>query len=535
MSVKAFSACVILALASATAEARQQGLEADLIRVTTSDAIESTPSLGQDAVSELVVYSSRPATGGDADIKYSRIINGLPFRGFTIPGITFSGGSSDDVLNDIDGSRIVFTAYDSGLSGSIVTYDLSSDSQTVLASATQLFEARIYGDYVIWNEGDGTVGRVQLLNLRTGRLDTLAESPLVVSVDVDSRFAVYSLQVSGGFASSFAYELESGMAIPLPREPDSSNVVPRTDGDWVAWQITNLFDNERIVALNLESNEFIEVTDGSASAFRPTLDGDLIAYETDAFGNGVDVALYRISTGESFAVTNLPGDQFLTDVFGERVAYLDNSQGQTDVFYANLSFVDPPPPFECPSEATREVCDLGCSNLELSASKTYGPSTWFDGEACICEPTTFLLPAELPVSDGNSGNHWTDVIFEEGGEEILCRYRGGADQAHPSSPNQIEKGLRYVFDFCTDGRVAGDAFTTQYLRVYLANGDSYLDRTEVRAAFAQTSCEIASLRNAPATAVASIQETDQAGGCAGGAPTLWVALLALCRLRRRRR
>lgn len=535
MSIHVVSVCSVILLVPTLAWA-QQTLEADLIRVTDSAAIESTPSLGRDDFSDLVVYSSRPNNGGDADIQYSRILNGLPTAPITLPGLSFSGGASDDVLNDIDGSRVVFTAYSDGLAGSIVTYDLADGRLTVLASAPQLFEARVYGDYVIWNEGDGSIGRVQLQNLQTGVTQTLAESPLVVSVDIDRRFAVYSIQVAGGFTANFAYELATGTTIPLPQEAESSSLVPRTSGDWVAWQITALFDNPRIVALNLETNAFVDVTDGSASAFRPTLDGDLIAYETDAYGQGVDVALYRISTGETFPVTVLPGDQFLTDVFGPRVAYVDNAQGQNDVFYAELSFVDPLPPFACPSDDAEAVCDLGCGDLVLTAKKTYGPSTWFDGEACLCEPSTFVLPEELTVTAGNAGNHWTDVIFEEGGEEVLCRYRGGADQAHPSSPNQIRKGLVYVFDFCTDGRSSGDRFTTQYVRVYLANGDSYLENTEVEASFAQPGCEeSAALQTRPATAVAAVQKQNETGGCTAAMPSSVVALVGLLGLARRRR
>src|SRR5690348_1275811 len=44
--------------------------------------------------------------------------------------------------------------------------------------------------------------------------------------------------------------------------------------------------------------------------------------------------------------------------------------------------------------------------VTLRASRHYGPhTTWEDGEATLDEPIEFKLPRQLPVIQGNSGNH----------------------------------------------------------------------------------------------------------------------------------
>ncbi|MEL6544218.1 MAG: hypothetical protein AAFQ82_06300, partial [Myxococcota bacterium] len=513
--------------------AAEEILEADLLRVTNTPALESTPTLGRDVFSDLVVFSRRLPSGGDADIQYTRIVDGLPTpRAITIPGPA-PRGSTDDLLNDLDGSRVVFSAYSNGLQGSVVLYDIESTQQFTLGQANELFEARVYGDWVIWHESTGSdprSSRVQLINLVTGIVTTLLEAEFVLSVDVDTRYAVYSFQAENGFGEARAYDLETGESFVLPETPNASNLVPRTFESWVTWQVSDLFGNESIQALNLETGEQRTVTEGQ-NVFRPTINGDLIAYETDGFGNDVDVAVYRISTDETFAVTNLPGDQFLTDVFDSRVAFLDNAEGQDDVYYANLRFVVPPPPYECPSDDAQTLCDLECAPVELNARKSYRPSRWLDGEACLCRPTEVTLPLELTVTSGNAGNHWADVFFEDGDTEVLCRYRGGSDQSHPDSPEQVQKGTRYLFDFCTDGTQPGDVVTTQFLRVFVANGDSRA-QTSVRAQFEQFGCGTVALDSAPQQAVVALPAPNSPSGCTGAGTTFLFVLLLGVRRRR---
>jgi hypothetical protein len=105
--------------------------------------------------------------------------------------------------------------------------------------------------------------------------------------------------------------------------------------------------------------------DGSVGA-RPSMDGDLIAYESDSNGN-FDIFVYRISTEETFAVTMDPGDQYLNDVYGDLVAYVNYHEDvpgtyDEDVWVASLTFVAP--------DIQVSPTDYNFGNVELGSSTT---------------------------------------------------------------------------------------------------------------------------------------------------------------------
>jgi hypothetical protein len=95
--------------------------------------------------------------------------------------------------------------------------------------------------------------------------------------------------------------------------------------------------------MNLDTADYRIIADDGSANSRPSMDGDLVAYESNALGN-FDVYLYRISTAQTFAVTDIAGDQELNDVFGDMVAYVDASSGNEDIYVTRLNeqpVVDP--------------------------------------------------------------------------------------------------------------------------------------------------------------------------------------------------
>jgi beta propeller repeat protein len=73
---------------------------------------------------------------------------------------------------------------------------------------------------------------------------------------------------------------------------------------------------------------------------RPSIDGDLIAWESTITGNW-DIFVYRLSTAETFQVTTDPSDSYLNDVFGSRITYVDLRNGSQDIYVSDLTFVPP--------------------------------------------------------------------------------------------------------------------------------------------------------------------------------------------------
>ena len=103
-------------MASATSSADNDGfadtLETVERRITASTAFETTPTLGNDGTTDLVVFTMRPYINGNfgaGDIWYQPLVGGAPSG---MP-VQVTSGPIDDQLNDVSGDYIVYTAFDS--------------------------------------------------------------------------------------------------------------------------------------------------------------------------------------------------------------------------------------------------------------------------------------------------------------------------------------------------------------------------------------------------------------------------------------
>lgn len=110
-----------------------------------------------------------------------------------------------------------------------------------------------------------------------------------------------------------------------------------------------------------------------------------------------------------------------------------------------------------------------CTVDTIVASKSYGPSAWIDGTVIPTPPDLVLVvPSSLAVTMGNAGNHCASLVFKRAnGSTVRCRYQGGAGQSQPTSADQIEAGMKYAFDRCTEGAACPSANGTP---VTITNG-----------------------------------------------------------------
>lgn len=214
--------------------------------------------------------------------------------------------------------------------------------------------------------------------------------------------------------------------------------------------------------------------------YNPSIRGSVMAFESrvDAFSNS-DLFLYDVATNRLFQLTaTVDVNETLNDVTvlanGDvRVVWTANDEvdGVTRNVYGSTFALPAPGP----------TCQARTATLQ--ATKTYSPSRWTDADVTFATPFTFALPTEIPVTAGNSGNHWvTMTLYLSGGCETKCRYRGGSSQAHPQGATQLGLATRYVFDFCTGrgmGLAAGSAVQVDRVKLHLDNGDSYRPMTRV--------------------------------------------------------
>jgi hypothetical protein len=364
---------------------------------TTTDVLETTPSVGRDGVSRLVVYTRRQLDGAGVpragDTFYQRMGNDGAPLGIPVRVTNDLDFSSDDRLNDIDGSRIVYTSLQPGTAvGIIRLYEISDGSTLELLSQTATVqEARIHGDVVVWVQGENGATRIQLVNLTWPVLTPLplsGEDVVASGVAIGSRYVVWQ-EWNGTEWNVVAHDRWTGSPVSVAAT-EADEIAPATFGDYVVWQETSA-QGTRILARDIttEGSALIEVTDVGALVQRPSIDGDLISYQSDGNGN-LDILVYRISDGSTYPVTNTPAHQILSSVFGDLVAFVDSPNSQDlDITVAHLEFVTEP----CAELGGDTDGDGVCTAIDNCPAVSNADQSDADGDGVgdACDTVTFAL------------------------------------------------------------------------------------------------------------------------------------------------
>ena len=337
---------IFLAALLALPEAAADRLVTDVEQITSSAAYETTPTLGNDGTTDLVVYTSRvfnAGTLGPGDIWYQPLVAGAPSGS----AVQVTSGPTDDQLNDVSGDYIVYTAYDSVVSahGAIMVYEISTGIVHQLGEADIIQEPKIHGTRVVWREGGALSARVMYfelawLGLGGSPLTMAGPVPPTFDVQIGSNFAVWA-ELDGGHYDVYAYDFAMALERRITNTPTIDERQPATSGAWIVWEQLDS-GISTIEAKNMDTMEQRTIADNAADNYNPSTDGDLAAWETDVAGN-LDIWVYRFSVNESYAVTTDPADQYLNDVFGDLVAYVDMTTGNEDIYVSTLQFVPDEP------------------------------------------------------------------------------------------------------------------------------------------------------------------------------------------------
>ncbi|MBI5507375.1 MAG: hypothetical protein HY903_01355 [Deltaproteobacteria bacterium] len=399
--------------------------------VATTSSWETMPRLGNDGASDLVVFTARDMNAdgsmGPGDIWFQRLVAGQPSGA----AVQVTSGETDDQLNDVSGDFIVYTAYDSPTvqSGSIMLYQISTTVLYQIGSSVVILEPRISGTKVVWRQGAANATQVMMYDLgwlgTARQADVLAGPvPATYYVDIGDRFVVW-VDLAGGQYDISAFDLAVSVRIPVTGTLNTNERDPSTAGAWVTWQAQDKgAATSRIVARNMDTSEERIIANNGAGSFRPSVDGDLIGYESNVNGN-LDVFVYRLSTGETFQVTTDPADQYLNDVFGQSVTYVDQRSGTEDIFVSDLTFVAPDP---CADKDGDGHLQVGCPG----------------GDDCD-DTNPWTYPGAPQVCDGTHNNSWPGCTAPTPGDE---RDRDG--DGYIQCPAFIDVGIGLKGGDCDD-------------------------------------------------------------------------------------
>jgi len=414
-----FLICIGSSLLATSLVSAQTTLTVVEHQVTPSACHETTPTLGNDGTGDLVVYTARELlnTGlfDQADIYYQPLVagqaDGSPMQ--------VTASLTDDVLNDVSGDYIVYTAFDdtTSLSGSIMLYRLSTGQLRALGDAGLVRDPKIHGHYVVWLQGSTGATEVILYDINTNVAQSLAgPMPPTFQVQIGSRFAVWSSLEGDYDVEVFDFELNSRYFIMDTDTIDER--YPSTAGDWIGWQARDTDSpTGRIEAYNGRTGEMRIIADDGAQNRLPSLDGGLIAWEANPAGN-FDVLVHRFATSETFQVTFDPGDQYLNDLYGGLVAYVDQRSGDEDIYVSTLAFEDPDPCAALGGDTDQDgVCDAD-DNCPGHANPSQADSDGDDiGDACdVAAPNLVVALTHSPLNPTSADLMSFDAVVSNTGD-----------------------------------------------------------------------------------------------------------------------
>jgi hypothetical protein len=129
----------------------------------------------------------------------------------------------------------------------------------------------------------------------------------------------------------------------------------------------------------------------------------------------------------------------------------------------------PPRVASCPGNTLPDLCGTW-EGVELSATKSYSPTKSHDDAHCFCRAIAFQIPAEISVTQGDTGVHRATFSYRDTDQDkiVSCTYKGDAHAGHSTGATG---GGSYAFESCSNGAQAGATAHGDWFSLSLNMGD----------------------------------------------------------------
>ena len=285
---------------------------------------------------------------------------------------------------DIDGGKLVWVeGRNSQAQQTIYCYNLLS-GRKLLVAKTQYSDVdpALSGNYVLWGEREGynlpsQVMGYFMITRQKGTIDPYPSNQ--GSPDYAGGHAVWLDSRYGGFINIMMKDTKTGKSYLFHQSGTNDKLSPTISGGYVYWvEKGNLYrmaisnprgtpqliakgvpgdysvaDNKvvwetkgdrgyyKVVMYDLESGKLSDVTDGSYDCRHPCVSGMIVVYESYVSGDS-DVWLHDLYTGISASACRTGGDQISPKISGERIVWIDQSGGGSNIAYFRINSVAAP-------------------------------------------------------------------------------------------------------------------------------------------------------------------------------------------------
>jgi len=300
-------------------------------------------------------------------------------------------------LNDVSGNHAVFTTYLSGdANEEIFSYDIASGQvQNITNHWADQRNPSISGSVVVFQDSRNRTNE-DLWDIFWVDLNSSAFLPAIefngsqVNPQVSGNLVVWEDLRNDTDLDIYLMDLSTGQERLIAGGPGHQRY-PHIDGDVVVYN--NGYDD--IWAYRISTGETFAITNTPQMERIPVVSGDYVAFERWDEQNGdMDIWLYSLSLGAEVQATIDPANQYLQDLDGNRLVYVDDRNGNLDIYLVDFILDEPQPVSPCD---------------DPQAATVFGPKVYVRGTG---KPTTIL--------DGFAG-------LQLGGEAYICIANGNPE------------------------------------------------------------------------------------------------------------
>jgi beta propeller repeat protein len=302
-------------------------------RITTDLGDQYDPSIAGD----IIVFTDYRSS--DTDVYYYDLSKNQEFPVIVAPG--------NQELTDVSDGRIVYTDY---RTADIMLYDTSTGETRDLTRADKdaighpfsSVDPSISGDIVAWwDSRDGNM-EIYAMDVSTNEERRITSSPAV-----DGKPAVHDGKIvwqrcqAGGTCDIYEYTWADDTTLQITATPEWNERNPHIHGSNIVYQSDQGSDSD-IYVYNLDTGVEKRLSLSGDQA-NPHVWGDDVSFD-DLSAGLYHIKLWNIPSNSVFAITGGSSGQYLNDIWGNRIVYTDDRNGDLDIYMTEFSFTPPVAP-----------------------------------------------------------------------------------------------------------------------------------------------------------------------------------------------